>query len=109
MSGSSVLAQERRQQVLDLVSQRGYVGLAELARTVQVSESTLRRDLEHWDRRGLLKRIHGGSMFVGDESSLPALEERSSRQILEKRRIAQAAAARVRDGDAILLDGGTTT
>ena len=40
---------------------------------------------------------------------LPALEERSSRQLEEKRLIARAAAARIRDGDAILLDGGTTT
>jgi DeoR/GlpR family transcriptional regulator of sugar metabolism len=40
---------------------------------------------------------------------LPALEERSQRELEEKRQIAQAAAARVNDGDTILLDGGTTT
>jgi DeoR family transcriptional regulator, fructose operon transcriptional repressor len=104
-----VLVQERRQQVLDLVSQKGFVALADLAAAIQVSESTLRRDLDYWNRKGLLKRIHGGAMFVGDGSALPALEERSSRQIEEKRAIAQAAAAHIRDGDAILLDGGTTT
>src|SRR5437763_16628240 len=57
----------------------------------------------------LLKRIHGGAMFVGEGAGLPALEERSSSQIAEKRHIARVAAARIRDGDAILLDGGTTT
>jgi DeoR family fructose operon transcriptional repressor len=104
-----VLVQERRQQVLDLVSRKGFVTLADLAQAVRVSESTLRRDLDHWDRMGMLKRIHGGAMFVGDGSSLPALEERSTSQIAEKRQIARAAAARIRDGDALLLDGGTTT
>ena len=46
---------------------------------------------------------------MGDGAALPALEERSASQLEEKRQIAGAAAARIRDGDAILLDGGTTT
>jgi DeoR/GlpR family transcriptional regulator of sugar metabolism len=104
-----VLVQERRQQVLDLVSREGFITLADLAEEVDASESTLRRDLDHWDRLGMLKRIHGGAMFVGDGSTLPALEERSTSQIAEKRQIARTAIARIRDGDAILLDGGTTT
>jgi DeoR/GlpR family transcriptional regulator of sugar metabolism len=104
-----VLVQERRQRVLDLVSQNGFVALTDLARMVQVSESTLRRDLDHWDQQGQLKRIHGGAMFIGDGAGLPALEERSTSQIAEKRLVARAAAARIRDGDAVLLDGGTTT
>jgi DeoR family fructose operon transcriptional repressor len=103
------LVQERRQQVLDLLSRNGFMTLADLAGAVQASESTLRRDLDHWNRKGLVKRIHGGAMFVGDGAGLPALEERSSSQIAEKRLIAQRAASRIRDGDAILLDGGTTT
>ena len=45
----------------------------------------------------------------GEQGALPALEERSQRELEEKRQIAQAAAARIKDGDAILLDGGTTT
>jgi DeoR/GlpR family transcriptional regulator of sugar metabolism len=83
--------------------------LADLARAVRASESTLRRDLEHWHQKGFLKRIHGGAMFTGDGSTLPALEERSTSQIAQKRAIARTAVSRIRDGDAILLDGGTTT
>ena len=104
-----MLVQERRQRVLDLVSRKGFVTLADLTKALKVSESTLRRDLDHWDERGLLKRIHGGAMYIGDGSSLPALEERSSSQLAEKRAIARTAAARIRNGDAVLLDGGTTT
>jgi DeoR family fructose operon transcriptional repressor len=104
-----MLVQERRQRVLDLVSRRGIMTLADLTKALKVSESTLRRDLDHWHGQGLLKRIHGGAMYTGDGSALPALEERSSSQIAEKRAIARTAAARIRDGDAVLLDGGTTT
>jgi DeoR/GlpR family transcriptional regulator of sugar metabolism len=104
-----VLVEERRRQVLDLVKQRGFITLADLTGEVDVSESTLRRDLSYWDRRGLLKRIHGGAMFMGEEAALPALEARAASQLPEKRRIARAAAARIHDGDAVLLDGGTTT
>jgi DeoR/GlpR family transcriptional regulator of sugar metabolism len=105
----AVLVEERRQRVLDLVSRKGFVGLAELARAIRVSPSTIRRDLDHLHQQGLLKRTHGGAMLQDDDAALPALEERSARQIEEKKLIAQAAAARIRDGDAILLDGGTTT
>jgi DeoR/GlpR family transcriptional regulator of sugar metabolism len=104
-----VLVEERRQRVLDLVSRRGFVSLLDLVQAINVSESTIRRDLDHLHQQGVVKRTHGGAMYVGDGSALPALEDRSSAQLEEKQVIAQEAAARVRDGDAILLDGGTTT
>jgi DeoR/GlpR family transcriptional regulator of sugar metabolism len=104
-----VLVEERRQRVLELVSRQSFVSLADLARTIHVSESTIRRDLDYWDQQGKLKRTHGGAIFVADGAALPSLEERVSSQIAEKQSIARAAAARVEDGEAVLLDGGTTT
>ncbi len=104
-----MLVEERRQRVLDLVSERGFVALTDLAQTIDVSESTLRRDLDYWHKQGLLRRTHGGAIFVGDAATLPALEERSASQLDEKRAVARTAAARIQDGDTILLDGGTTT
>jgi DeoR/GlpR family transcriptional regulator of sugar metabolism len=104
-----VLVEERRQRVLDLVSQRGFVSLTDLTEAIPMSESTLRRDLDYWHHQGLLRRTHGGAMYVGDAGSFPALEERSTSQLEEKKAIARLAAARIRDGDTVLLDGGTTT
>lgn len=104
-----MLVEERRQRVLDLVSQRGFVALTDLAGAIDVSESTLRRDLDYWHKQGLLRRTHGGAMYVGDAATLPALEERSASQLEEKRAIARATAGRIKDGETILLDGGTTT
>jgi DeoR/GlpR family transcriptional regulator of sugar metabolism len=104
-----VLVEERRQKVLELVSERGFMALSELARALNASESTIRRDLDYWGQHGLVRRTHGGAIFQDDGQNLPALEDRQSREIEEKRLIARAAAARIQDGDAILLDGGTTT
>jgi DeoR/GlpR family transcriptional regulator of sugar metabolism len=92
-----------------LVSTKGFATLADLALEIQVSESTVRRDLEFWHQQGNLKRTHGGAIFVGDGSSFPALEERIDAQLEEKRAIARAAVGRICDGDTVLLDGGTTT
>ena len=104
-----MIAEERRQRVLDLVSTKGFATLADLALEIQVSESTVRRDLEFWHQQGNLKRTHGGAIFVGDGSSFPALEERIDAQLEEKRASARAAVGRICDGDTVLLDGGTTT
>ena len=80
-----------------------------MAKAIDASESTLRRDLEHLHQQGVIKRTHGGAIYLGDGLTLPALEERSGSQVEEKRAIGRAAAELIEDGDAILLDGGTTT
>lgn len=104
-----MLVEERRQRLLDLVRGGGFVALADLARTLQASESTIRRDLDFWDQQGVLKRTHGGAIYLEANAPLPPLDERSDSQLEEKRLIARAAATRIHDGDAVLLDGGTTT
>jgi DeoR/GlpR family transcriptional regulator of sugar metabolism len=95
--------------VLEMVSRRGFATLNDLAQAIKVSESTIRRDLDYLHQHGLVKRTHGGALLNGEGSTLPALEERSASQPDEKRLVARAAAARIEDGDAVLLDGGTTT
>ena len=104
-----MIVEERRQKVLELVNERGFVALGELAKVLKTSESTIRRDLDYWDEHGLIKRTHGGAMFRDDAQSMPALEERTSRAIEEKHQIAEAAAKRIQNGDSVLIDGGTTT
>ena len=107
--GIAVLVEERRQKILDLVSDKGFIALADLAQQLEASESTIRRDLDYWGQQGIVKRTHGGAIFISDAAVLPALEDRASAQVDEKRAIAHVAARRIQDGDAVLLDGGTTT
>ncbi len=104
-----MLVEERRQRVLTLVSAKGFVALDDLARDLGASHSTIRRDLEYWHKQGTVRRTHGGAIYVGDATVLPALEERASSQLEEKQAVARIAAGRIRAGDTVLLDGGTTT
>lgn len=104
-----MIVEERRQKVLELVNERGFMALAELAKTLNTSESTIRRDLDYWNQHGLIKRTHGGAVFRDDAQNMPALEERTLREIEEKAQIAKTAAARIQNGDSVLIDGGTTT
>lgn len=104
-----MLVEERRHKVLELVGQSGFASLADLARRIHVSESTIRRDLEHLHLQGHLRRTHGGAVLDGEATAFPALDERATHQREEKAAIGRLAAGMIRDGDTVLLDGGTTT
>lgn len=104
-----MLAESRRRTLLELIARRGFATLTELVDAVGVSESTVRRDLEALDLEGTVKRTHGGAVLSGETRSMPAFDERTTTRAAEKRAIGRAASALVEDGDAVLLDGGTTT
>lgn len=104
-----MLAEERRSRLLELVRFRGFAALNQLADELQVSESTVRRDLDFLEESGTARRTHGGVFYTGSSPKLPHFEERQPQQWDKKRAIAQRAAELIQDGDTLLLDGGTTT
>jgi DeoR/GlpR family transcriptional regulator of sugar metabolism len=104
-----MLAETRRQRLLELITRQGYATLDVLVKGLGVSESTIRRDLEALDLAGSIKRTHGGAIYAGEVRSMPAFDERTGTAAVEKRAIGLAAAALLEDGDTVLLDGGTTT
>jgi DeoR/GlpR family transcriptional regulator of sugar metabolism len=104
-----VLVEERRNRILELVRARGFASLPELATDLQVSESTIRRDLDFLEENGSARRTHGGVFYTGSAPKLPHFEERQPAQWEKKRAIAAEAARLVEDGDTVLLDGGSTT
>lgn len=102
-----MLLDERRRRILETIEENGFISLQELAGRFPASESTLRRDLEHLDRIGQIRRTRGGAAYVGE--SLTAFEDRTVEAAPQKRRIAAAIAELIQPGETILLDGGTTT
>ncbi len=104
-----MLAETRRQQLLDLIARKGFATLEELVRALGVSESTVRRDLEMLDLAGAVKRTHGGAVWSGEVRAMPAFDDRTTAEVIEKRAIGLATGVLVEDGDTVLLDGGTTT
>ncbi len=83
--------------------------MATLARQLGVSESTVRRDLAQLDEEGLIKRTHGGAVFISDRFSVLNFAARESAATEEKRAIARLAAELIRDDEVVLINGGTTT
>lgn len=104
-----MFAAERRQRILELVRSSGAVSLRELAREVQTSEVTVRRDLRALEAEGLLNRRHGGAVSPGGLSHEPTYTEKTHVAAPQKAAIAELAASLVNDGDALVVGAGTTT
>jgi DeoR/GlpR family transcriptional regulator of sugar metabolism len=107
-----MLIAERQSLLQELLAQRGMSDLDTLASELQVSQSTIRRDLEQLENKGLVTRTHGGAIWIGDRESGPrpyAFDQRVDFEADAKRKIARAARKLVKPGETILLDGGTTT
>lgn len=103
-----LLGPKRQRELLNFVRAYGTGSVNELARLLGVSTSTVRRDLNELQERGLLERVHGGAAPVSDDVE-PIRPLREVAYADEKRRIGQAAAAHVADHSTILVLGGTTT
>ena len=104
---AGMLREERHRHILDALRRRGKVVATELSAALAVSEDTIRLDLRDLAEAGLVQRVHGGAL-----PRSPALADYVARQALApaaKAAIARAAAALVRPGQVVLLDGGTTT
>lgn len=102
-------AEDRRDQLLELVRQHGFAALPDLASSLDVSESTVRRDLDALEKSGVAKRTHGGVFYTGPSPSLVHYQQRRTEDREKKRLIAELAATLIEDGDTVLLDGGSTT
>ena len=104
-----MLVDQRRQQLLELVRSRGFASLPELAEELQVSESTVRRDLDIWKRAERPSGPTAGCFMPARRPSCPHFDEREPAQWDKKKLIAQRAVELIEDGDTLLLDGGSTT
>lgn len=111
-------AAERRQAILGLLALRGFITFRELEQAVIASPATLRRDLERLASEGRVVRVHGG--VRRPDGPMPAtpdhvglqgvpFRENVAKHAAEKRAIGLAAAALCSSGEAVMIDGGSTT
>lgn len=105
-------ATERQQQIELRLADYGRVAVLDLARDLDVSSETVRRDLDQLEARGVLRRVHGGAVLASRIGRAEeSIAQRSDRNASAKERIARAALALVPASfsGAIALDSGTTT
>lgn len=101
----------RRNKIVDIVNQEGSVGLKKLRDLFgNVSEMTLRRDLEYLDQQKRIIRVHGGAksveVLIGTDD---LFFKRSTRNEEEKKEIAKKAVEILNQNTSVFLDSGTTT
>ncbi|ARZ66307.1 DeoR/GlpR family DNA-binding transcription regulator [Streptomyces sp. HU2014] len=105
----NLLAEQRRALILDEVRRRGGVRVNELTRRLNVSDMTVRRDLDALARQGVVEKVHGGAVPVTEATAHePGFEAKSALELAAKEDIARAAARMAARGGAIALAGGTT-
>ncbi|MDQ0192481.1 DeoR/GlpR family DNA-binding transcription regulator [Paenibacillus wynnii] len=101
--------EERKRSIVQFVEKHSRGSVQELSQEMGVSESTVRRDLKELEEARLLKRTHGGAVSLQSVNFEAAISDKEDRFLDEKLRIARKAVEMIKAGDAILLDGGTTT
>lgn len=100
---------QRRSKLRELIRTQGFVSIPDLRSALDVSESTIRRDLDQLEADGEARRTHGGVFFTGQAASSHLFENRRAGAWERKRQVAVAASQLIEDHDTLLLDGGSTT
>ncbi|WP_409304910.1 DeoR/GlpR family DNA-binding transcription regulator [Peribacillus sp. SCS-155] len=101
-----MLREERQRKILDTLDNEGKVVAKELSLRWNVSEDTIRRDLREMDSKGLLQRVHGGAFPVATGSVIHSV--RTGENVEIKKALAEKGVKLIKDGQVIILDGGTT-
>ena len=101
-------ATKRQRAILAQVRETGLVRIQDLARDMDVSEETIRRDVRPLVEAGELGKRHGSVSAPAAGTEAP-FERRMRENALEKRAIARHVAGMISDGDSVMMDTGTTT
>ncbi len=104
----SMHATHREMEILDALRRSGSCRIHELARRLDVSEETIRRNVRKLADNGLVRKVHGG-VYLPDTVQELTFHQRMDENPDAKRRVADAVAGIVRDGDSLFLDIGSTT
>ncbi|KTD87789.1 DeoR/GlpR family DNA-binding transcription regulator [Paenibacillus etheri] len=103
-----MLIADRYERIVELVNERGSIRVSELSTLCQVTEETIRRDLDRLEKAGRLLRSHGGAVSLRDRQPETPYAEREIMNAAEKQQIAREAVMMIKPGDRILLDASTT-
>ncbi|MGG0655851.1 DeoR/GlpR family DNA-binding transcription regulator [Rummeliibacillus pycnus] len=104
----TILPEERKNVILNLLKRDGKVKVADLAKHFRISEESIRRDLTMLEEKGSLKKVYGGAIATIFQSGEPPFEQRTTVNQAEKIKIGKKAAELISDGDVIAIDVGTT-
>lgn len=99
----------RRKKIIDILGQNKYADVSILSSMFNVSEMTIRRDLEKLEKEGEIIRVYGGAKLITKKSYEATIEERLNINKNEKSAMAKKAAELIEEGDVVAFDASTTT
>ena len=102
-----MLARERQNTIVEIVNREGSVRVKNLSKKFGVTEDSIRKDLAHLEKDGMLKKTYGGAVRVRTNSHDRYVSQRIGKNVKEKRVIAKRAYEIIQDGDVIFLDIST--
>lgn len=102
------IPEKRRIEIRKLVQKERTVTVDRISKLFNISPITVRRDLEKLQEEGFLTKVHGGAIYRGALKPEPIFNERIKLFKEEKDKIAEEAAKRINDGDAIIIESGST-
>ena len=106
-----MLIRDRQEKIIELINQNTRMSFAQLIESLDISESTLRRDLNELNNRGLIKLVRGGaesaSALLGRGEEL--IDRRYGLFSAEKEKIGRYAASLIKPNDLVFIDSGSTT
>lgn len=103
-----MLVAERYEKIVALVNKKGSIRVSELSELCQVTEETIRRDLDKLEKAGQLRRSHGGAVSLKEQAAETPYFEREIMHVEEKKKIAQKAVEFVSEGDRLILDASSS-
>lgn len=104
-----LLSEPRRRRILEWIQEEGAARVRELAVAFQVSEATIRQDLEKMEQDGAITREHGGAFLKSVPAQVHGLTLHHQENMDKKRKIGALAASLITNGETLILDAGTTT
>src|SRR5208337_2169369 len=105
----AMLSLQRRRKILELLQEDGSARVSALSRLFNVSEPTVRQDLDKLEEEGFIIREHGGAFLKSVPQQVKSLSLQHLENMDKKARIGRRAAELVQDDDSLILDSGSTT
>jgi DeoR/GlpR family transcriptional regulator of sugar metabolism len=104
-----MLANQRRDKILELLKEDGSAKVVDLARLFKVTEVTIRQDLDKLEKDDLVVKEHGGAYLKNVEDQVRTFSLANQENLPQKERIAEKCLEYIESGDTIILDSGSTT
>ncbi len=99
---------ERHKYILDMLNKNGFIKVSDIARELDVTPVTIRKDLKYLEEKKLLYRTHGSASPVNPHTTDINLQEKEKMKTSEKRNIALAACRLIEENDSIIIASGST-